>query len=74
VTNDLTEFVENYIESRKVFSPVRFQVLNAADMKWLSSSLLRRAVWQMFTDVSKVLAASIIRAMCKPHATNRFER
>jgi hypothetical protein len=29
---------------------------------WLSSGLLRRVVWQKFTDVSEVLAASINRA------------
>jgi hypothetical protein len=29
----------------------------------LSSGMLRRIVWQKFTDVSEMLAASIIRAM-----------
>jgi hypothetical protein len=32
--------------------------------RWLSSGMLRRVVWQKFTNVSEVLAASIIRAMC----------
>jgi hypothetical protein len=32
-------------------------------LRWLSSGLLRRVVWQKFTDVAEVLAASIIRAM-----------
>jgi hypothetical protein len=31
--------------------------------RWLSSGLLRRAIWLTFTDVSEVLAASIIRAL-----------
>jgi hypothetical protein len=30
--------------------------------------LLRRVVWQKFTDVSEALVASIIRAMSKPRA------
>jgi hypothetical protein len=30
------------------------------------SGLLRRVVWQKFTEVSQILAASIIRAMNKP--------
>jgi hypothetical protein len=29
----------------------------------LSSGMLRRVVWQKFTDVSEVLAASIIKAI-----------
>jgi hypothetical protein len=33
--------------------------------RWPSSGLLRRAIWKKFTDVSEVLAASIIRAMSK---------
>jgi hypothetical protein len=32
--------------------------------RWLSSGLLRRVIWYKFTDVSEVLTASIIRAMC----------
>jgi hypothetical protein len=39
----------------------KFEVL-----RWMSSGLLRRAVWQKFTDVSEVLAASIIRVMQAP--------
>jgi hypothetical protein len=31
--------------------------------RWLRSRLLRRVVWYKFTDVSEVLAASIIEAM-----------
>jgi hypothetical protein len=31
--------------------------------RWLSSGLLHHVVWQKFTNVSEVLAASIIRAM-----------
>jgi hypothetical protein len=31
--------------------------------RWLSSGLLRRVVWWKFTDVSEVLATSIIRAI-----------
>jgi hypothetical protein len=42
---------------------VRFEVLTAANMKMALFWLLHRAVWQKFTDVSKVLVASIIRAM-----------
>jgi hypothetical protein len=33
-----------------------------SESRWLSSGLLRRVVWWKFTDVSEVLAASIIRA------------
>jgi hypothetical protein len=36
-------------------------------MKMVSSGLLRRVIWQKFTDVSEVLADSIISAMSKPH-------
>jgi hypothetical protein len=32
-------------------------------MKWLFSWLLRHVVWEKFTDISEVLAASIIRAV-----------
>jgi hypothetical protein len=32
-------------------------------LRWLFSVLLSRVVWQKSTDVSKVLAASIIRGM-----------
>jgi hypothetical protein len=34
----------------------------------LSSRLLRRVDWCEFTNVSEVVAASIIRAICKPCA------
>jgi hypothetical protein len=41
---------------------VGFEVLTAVST-WLSSGLYSRVVWQKFTNVSEVLAASIIRAM-----------
>jgi hypothetical protein len=37
--------------------------INVIISRWLSSGLLRRVVWLKFTDVSEVLAASIIRAI-----------
>jgi hypothetical protein len=48
--------------SSDAVSFVRFQVLTAASMK-MSSRMLRRVVWQKYTDVSEVPAASIIRAV-----------
>jgi hypothetical protein len=41
---------------------VRSQVLTVASVK-TSSGMLRHAVWYKFTDVSQVLADSIIKAM-----------
>jgi hypothetical protein len=40
-----------------------FHILKAATIKMAVFLLLRRAVWHKFTDVSEVLADSIIRAM-----------
>jgi hypothetical protein len=44
---------------------VSFQVLTAASIKnfCLSSGLLHRVAWWKFTDVSDVLAASIVRTI-----------
>jgi hypothetical protein len=42
--------------------------------RWLSSGMLRYIVWWKFTDVSEVLAASIIRAMNTPCMRNWFEK
>jgi hypothetical protein len=39
---------------------MRFQFSQQRVWTWLSSGLLRRVVWYKLTDVSKVLAASII--------------
>jgi hypothetical protein len=49
---------------RNLWVPVRFQVLTAVSMKmnWVAG-LLHHVVWQKFTIVSEVLAASIIRVM-----------
>jgi hypothetical protein len=50
--------------SRPLFFPPLFAVLILVFFRrWLSSGLLRRAVWWKFTDVSEDLAAAIIRAM-----------
>jgi hypothetical protein len=38
--------------------------------RWLSSGLLRRVVWQKFTDVSEVLSACTIKAMMMERASN----
>jgi hypothetical protein len=38
---------------------------NTLFSRWLSSGLLCRLAWKKFTDVSEVLAADIIKAMCK---------
>jgi hypothetical protein len=48
---------------------LRFEVLTVARWRWLSSGLLRRVVWWMFTDVSEVLSASIIRAIITTQKT-----
>jgi hypothetical protein len=40
---------------------VRFQVLTGRVRRWPSSGLMRRVVCYKFTDVSDVLAASVIR-------------
>jgi hypothetical protein len=42
---------------------VRFEVVTAASVKFLTSGLLRHVVRYKFTDVSEVHAASIIREM-----------
>jgi hypothetical protein len=38
--------------------------------RWRSSGLLRRVVWYKFTDVSEVLAASIIIALMMEAASS----
>jgi hypothetical protein len=45
---------------------VRFQVLTAASINTAVFGWQRGAVWWKFTDVSEMLAATIIRAMNKP--------
>jgi hypothetical protein len=42
--------------------------------RWMSSGLLCRVVWQNFTDVSDVLAASIIRTTHLPDYTEQQPR
>jgi hypothetical protein len=42
---------------------VRSQVLTAASMKMVIFWVVFRVVWQKYTDVSEVPAASIIRAI-----------
>jgi hypothetical protein len=39
--------------------------------RWLFSGMLRRVVWEKFTDVSEVLAESIIRAMMEAASTSK---
>jgi hypothetical protein len=56
ITNLLTEMNECY----PIYLHNFIQYLRR---RWLSSGLLRHVVWQMFTDVSEVLAAPNIRAM-----------
>jgi hypothetical protein len=44
-----------------IYSSVSTKIKIVLD--WLSSCILRRVVWQKFTGVSNVLAASIIKTM-----------
>jgi hypothetical protein len=55
--------LETTQNSKTYFLFVGFQVLTAATMRMAVFGLLRRVVWQKFTDVSEVLAASIIRTI-----------
>jgi hypothetical protein len=50
-------------QSKRIRTGAHLQAIPETRARWLSSALLRRVVWYKFIDVSKVLAASIIRAI-----------
>jgi hypothetical protein len=47
------------------------EVLKA--VRWLSSGFLHLVGWYKLTDVSEVLAASIISVISKPHTVNFYQ-
>jgi hypothetical protein len=57
-----------------VINMVRYQVLTAASSKTTSSGMLRREVWQKFTDVSEVLTAFIMEAVGISEMTVNFHQ
>jgi hypothetical protein len=42
------------------------------NLRWLSSGMLHRVVWQKLTNISEVLTASIIRVMSKSRVKMRL--
>jgi hypothetical protein len=62
----------NHIESTKL-KKVGFEVFTAASKKMAVFWVVAPSSLVEFTDISEVLAASIIGAMSKPHARNQFE-
>jgi hypothetical protein len=56
----------NTIYCSIIFSNRSESIHNIYKRRWVSSAMLRRVVWQKFTDVSEVLATSIIRALQHP--------